>query len=109
MSSVTIGPDKDGKEVRVTMTDVIVLKLPENPTTGVRWSFEQINGPLKQVGDEYEPPDSSSGIGAMSTRVFRLQPLGSGTARLQLKRCQEWEGDSSIDAKYSCVIDITNE
>jgi len=90
------------------MTDVIVLKLPENPTTGVRWGFEQVNGPIKQVGDEYESP-AGSAIGAMSTRVLTFKPLAPGIARLQLKRWQEWEGEASVDAKFSCEINIANE
>lgn len=108
MSSVAIGPDKDGQEVRVAVTDVILLKLPENPATGVRWDFEQLQGPLELLSDKYEKP-VSEGIGAMTHRLLTLQPKGPGHASVRLKRWQAWEGSSTIDAKFSCDINITKD
>ena len=108
MSTVIVGPDKDGQEVTASIHDVIILKLPESPTTGVRWGFDRLEGPVELAGDSYERPDSSSGIGAMTSRLLTLQPKSPGNVSVRLKRWQEWEGDSSIDATFSCVIKISN-
>jgi inhibitor of cysteine peptidase len=102
---VTLGLDNDGQEVRVTANDSVVLRLPENPTTGVRWAFDRLEGPLQVVSDRYEQP-AGGGIGASAIRVLTLQPRGRGRAELSVKRWQEWEGPSSIDAAFHCVVRI---
>ena len=105
MSTVIIEQDKNGQEVQITSDDTIVLKLQENPTTGVRWSFEQLEGPVKLIDDDYEQTEGG-GIGSQAIRKFSLQSLGAGQVKLRLKRWQEWEGDSTIDATFYCVINV---
>lgn len=105
MAVITIGVDDDGREVRATANDSIVLRLPENPTTGVRWDLDRLEGPAQLVGDAYEQ-QTGGGMGAAAVRVLTLQPRGPGQIRLQLKRWQEWEGASSIDATYSCTVRV---
>ena len=96
---------EDGGVVHATVDDTVVIRLPENPTTGVRWDVERMEGPAQLVGDDYELA-ASGGIGAASIRVLTLQPRGRGQLQLNLKRWQQWEGESSIDATFSCTVQI---
>ena len=104
-STVIIDQGMDGQEVQVTRGDIVVLRLPENPTTGVRWSFEQMDGPVRLAGDDYEQV-AGGGIGAQAIRKLSLQFLSAGRVRLRLKRWQEWGGESTVDATFQCIIDV---
>ena len=63
MALVTIGAGEDGQVVHSSAKDTIVIRLPENPTTGVRWDVEQLRESMDLVGDDYEQP-AGAGIGA---------------------------------------------
>lgn len=105
MAVIVIGVTEDGRESSASVNDTIVLRLPENPTTGVRWDFDQLEGPVRLIGDEYEP-STGAGIGAAAIRVLTLQPQDTGRIRIKLKRWQNWEGESTIDATFSWAARI---
>jgi len=96
----------NGREVRVARNDSIVLKLPENPTTGVRWSVEDEAGLIEIVSDRYEPQESGGAIGAATTRVLTLKPRHAGRGTIQLKRSQEWERSAAVDATFNCTLNV---
>jgi predicted secreted protein len=100
---VTLGLGDNRREIRVSANDVIEIRLPENPSTGVRWSLEESGGTVEVVGDRYEQ-ESGAGVGAAATRVFTLKSRSHGRTSLRFKRWQEWEGPASVDATFECVL-----
>ena len=94
---ITITEQDRGREVPVSAGDVIELRLPENPTTGMRWSFDDHAGVeiLEDSNDLAKEPEP----GAASERVFRLRVLG-GDAHIQLHRGQAWEPGTPPDASF---------
>ena len=108
MTVLQVGPDDHGRRLRARREDTIKVRLPENPTTGVRWAVERLEGPVRLSEDTYEET-RSGGIGGSGTRVLTLAPEGLGLAEVRLKRWQEWEGASSIDARFACSIIIADE
>ncbi len=102
---VTLGLNDKGREIRISADDSVLLKLPENPTTGVRWSLEKTDGAIEVVADRYEQP-SGAGIGAAATRVFTLKRQGRGRAEIKARRWRDWEGPASIDATFDCVLRV---
>ena len=105
MPVVTIGVESDGLTIPVAAGDEVIVRLPENPTTGVRWDFGRAEGPIERLYDTYEQP-TGGGIGAATVRVFTLHALRPGRAELNLRRWQEWEGESSVDATFSVILDV---
>ncbi|MEJ2455841.1 MAG: protease inhibitor I42 family protein [Candidatus Thiodiazotropha sp.] len=105
MPAVTLGIESDGLALPVVAGDEIIIRLPESPTTGVRWDLWQPEGPVELIDDRYEQP-SSGGIGASAVRVFTFHALRPGKAKLNLKRWQSWEGEASVDATFSVVLEI---
>ena len=101
MTAITLGAGDDGRTVQAAAGDRIILRLPENPTTGVRWDFEQPEPSLKLVDDGYEEPPP--GVGAATTRVLIFEAQAPGRFTLALKRWQAWEGPSTIDATFTGV------
>ena len=105
MATITIGVTEEGGVIRARVNDTIVMRLPENPTTGVRWDLEQLAESVQLVRDEYEHAPGS-GIGAAATRVLTFQLQEPGELRLNLKRRQPWEEAASVDATFSCTIQV---
>lgn len=103
MSTVTIGTGDEGRDVNLIAGDTVVLKLPENPTTGMRWQPFQLPSSLRLIRDTYDQ-SSDAGIGAASTRVLEFGADVAGRFGLRLRRMREWEGESSIEAKYSVTL-----
>lgn len=69
--------------VTVAAGQQVVVRLPENPTTGYRWA--QPAG-VEVVADEFHPPGSSA-MGAGGERVFTLAAFpAAGEVRFELKR-----------------------
>lgn len=110
MSTVTLTDDDNRKEVEIQQGDEIVLRLPENPTTGYRWHIDRANSILVQEGDSYvpvPPPDPEISFGRGGVREFRFRGTAPGTARLDLKLWQEWEGEGSVTERFGVGIRIS--
>lgn len=114
---VTLGPEDNGREVWVLVGDIMALRLPENPTTGVRWMIDEESTSFEVTADGYQPADTGNenewrepGIGAAATRVLTFTMREPGRVELRLRRLQVWEGDSTTDATFAitCHIGGTN-
>lgn len=103
MSVLTLTEDASGSAVTVHVGDAIVLRLPENPTTGYRWQIDKVEGSAQHESDSFRLSEDVR-IGSGGTREFRFRAASAGTASLRLKRWQPWEGETSVDARF--VVDI---
>ena len=86
-----------GREVPVSAGQEIELRLPENPTTGMRWAFTDHAG-VEILGDENDL-NRKTAPGAASDRVFRLRILG-GDSHIVLQRAQAWEPTAPPEAIF---------
>jgi inhibitor of cysteine peptidase len=93
--------DRD-RTVPVGIGERVVLSLPENPTTGVRWSVPASDA-LELVADENRP--SGEGIGAGGMRVLTFRPKRPGRIRVRLLRQQAWESEETADATFEIELD----
>ncbi|MFZ3555113.1 protease inhibitor I42 family protein [Streptomyces sp. BH055] len=95
----------DDSEVTVRHGDEIVVRLPENGTTGHQWQVQEIEGTLEVTGSEFLPPDVLA-PGAGGTRVLRLRPTkaGDGGGHLTLHLKQPWGGD--VAEEYALRVTV---
>ena len=68
MESIELSEADNTKTIVVGAGQQVVLRLPENPTTGYRW--EAPDG-LVVIDDEYRPPDGSA-VGGSGERIFTI-------------------------------------
>jgi inhibitor of cysteine peptidase len=78
------------REHTVRVGDDVVLRLPENPTTGYRWTLStSADDALSLESDTYVPGEAKPGTPGV--RVFRLRATAPGTVELRLHRRRRWE------------------
>lgn len=106
MTEVIITPSESGKTLHAQVGDVVVVRLPESPTTGFRWAI--VGGPddvLRLRDDRFELA-GGGGIGGGGTRIFRLAANRGGTAGVELKLWQEWEGEKSVTDRVRVTVHV---
>ncbi len=95
----------DGTTVSAHEGDEILVRLAENATTGYRWEIDRSEGPVALVADDYRlAPDVQ--VGGGGTRELRFRATGPGTARLELKHWQPWEGEPSVADRFRVGVQI---
>ena len=88
-----------GQHVEADADDRIVVRIPENATTGYRWVVDELPDSVELLEDEFMPPGSVH-PGAEGERrvVLRAKAPGSGTVALRLERPWEHEAVDRFEA-----------
>jgi inhibitor of cysteine peptidase len=102
VSVVHLGPDDRGREVTVAAGDRLVLRLPENPTTGFRWTWEAPNT-IQVTRDENEP---GSAPGAAGVRVLELIAVEPGRAALELSCRRAWDPNVPPTDRFELTVEV---
>lgn len=102
MSDLALGPEDRGRQVSVRAGDRIVLRLPENPTTGYRWTGE-IPVFLRVTRDANEPGFAP---GAAGFRVLELVAEEPGRAEVSLACGRAWEPTEPATDHFSMLVEV---
>jgi inhibitor of cysteine peptidase len=95
MEPLQVSLADDGRTVTVAAGQQVVVRLPENSTTGYRWTAP---AEAVVVADEYRSPGSAAS-GAAGERVFTLgAATKTGEMRFELKR--PW-GDGAPERTFT--------
>jgi predicted secreted protein len=86
--------EASGEAVDASSGDRIVVRIPENATTGYRWVVGELPGCVELAGDELVPPQRTQ-PGAGGERVVTLVATHPGSARIVLELAQPWEGKAA--------------
>ncbi|MGD6741646.1 protease inhibitor I42 family protein [Streptomyces sp. BH106] len=90
-------------EVTVRLGDVVVVRLPENGTTGYQWQVQDVEGGLEVTGSDFLPPGEVV-PGGGGTRVLRVRPTKAGDGRLALHLKQPWGDD--VAEQYALRVTV---
>ena len=107
MPTVILTEQDIGRRVVVSPGAAIMLRLPENPTSGFRWhaDSEPPDG-MALEDDSFEAP-SPMQPGAAGQRVFSFRVQTAGQVRLRAKLWRAWEGEKSVTARHEFPIEVT--
>jgi predicted secreted protein len=87
-----------GAEHTLPVGEELVVRLPENRTTGYRWHLAVPEDGVVLDDDTFEP-DASGRPGAGGVRTFRLRATKAGTHRVGATQRRPWEsGDGGPPA-----------
>ena len=104
MSRIVTETD-NGTIVELHVGDEVVLRLPENATTGYRWALEAADANLVDLKEgEYLPVSGATGSGGEAQWTVRAKT--AGTAQIRLKRWRQWEGEGSVRGRFEVTLRI---
>ena len=107
MADLNLTEAQNGGSFAVRLGDQIVLTLPENPSTGYRWSPASLHQNfLSQEAHDYHP--GGPAVGSGGTIVWRFKATREGHTRLEMKKIRAWEADSAPTGQFAVSIEITS-
>ena len=108
MSVITLTQADQGKSITLQPGQTLVVKLPENPTTGFRWAIARNDEATLALRSSDYAPAANVGVGGGGQRTFTFAAQKPGSVILQLKLWREWEGDSSVTKRFGVTIDVSS-
>jgi inhibitor of cysteine peptidase len=106
MTEIYLAREGDSREVEMNVGDLLILSLPENPTTGFRWAFDALDrGMFFLQKDEYKSA-SGSGLGGGGIRIFSISAQTPGQSQIRLKLWRDWEGQGSVRDRFEFLTQV---
>jgi inhibitor of cysteine peptidase len=93
-----------GENVHVKVGDEVVVRLPENPSTGYRWELDTPRGSLELADDAYVRPRDEA-VGSGGERHFTFRATGRGEARVRLRLARSWEPNAIQQGSVGVTIE----
>ena len=86
--------------------EALLLRLPENPTTGYRWQVAQTgDGELELVEDRFESAAGpKAAVGAAGERLLRFVGKRAGRVELTARQGRAWEAATAAGKSLSVVV-----
>lgn len=106
MAERTVTKAQSGSTVHVGPGDVVIVRLPENPTTGFRWGVEASGEPVLALAGDQFVPAHDAGVGAGGQHAYRFVANVAGTATLRLKSWRQWEGEASVTERFTLTVEV---
>lgn len=107
MAEVPVNHTHEGKTIALCVGDVLVVTLPVNMLTGLRWriaTYDQSS--LALLEETVVPPPSGGGTGAGGTvAVFRFRSEAPALSQLVLELRVGNEPDKDVQ-KYRLLLDV---
>jgi len=105
-TAATLTEADNGKDIDVHVGDTIVLRLPENPTTGFRWAFDDLDTGAVSA-KEGDHTHSSEAVGSGGEMTWHLTPTAAGSTPIKLKLWRHWEGDTSTRKRFAVTLKVS--
>ncbi|MBF0499318.1 MAG: protease inhibitor I42 family protein [Candidatus Riflebacteria bacterium] len=103
-----VGEKDNGNTVTIQKGQDILISLPENGTTGYRWTVENFTPSVLEQQESTYKPDSTSGnltpIGSGGTRTISFLGKKIGSSKLELHYSRPWEENSKPAKVFAITI-----
>ena len=97
--------EHNGQTVELHRGDTLVIRLPDNPTTGFRWAVDSFDSEvMTRLQEEYS--SASSAIGGGGLRRFAFQASSTGSSVIALKLWRSWEGEGSVRSRFQVTVKV---
>jgi inhibitor of cysteine peptidase len=100
---------ENGKDIWVDRGDLVVIRLPANPSTGFDWSYAATKeGMLRQEGDvvREKRTDAKGMVGSPITEVWKLKAVRPGSLAIAFAYARPWEKEIPPVKKLSWPVTI---
>ncbi len=100
-TALEVNNQTNGKTVVLEAGQTLVIRLPENPTTGYRWAVES-GGTMRLDVDEFFPIGTD--VGAGGTRQLQWRAESSGKHHISLVLRRSWEATNMAIEHFSLTV-----
>jgi inhibitor of cysteine peptidase len=94
------------KVVEVNLGDSIIISLPENVTTGYRWSVDLLDEHIVDLQDSQSTLQHGSGIGRGSSRTFFFRAKAVGVTPAQFLLRRSWGPKESAVDEFTMTVQV---
>lgn len=103
--SATLSQADHGRVIAVGVGDQLLLHLPENPSTGYRWTLDPVDAAILAVTETGFT--GSSTVGGGGDARWQLRANAAGDVAVSLKRWRPFEGERSVVERFAVTLHIT--
>jgi inhibitor of cysteine peptidase len=89
----------NGRTVEVRAGEAVSVTLPENATSGYRWTIDSLDPGIVEAS-EATPHYPSGSVGGGGTVTFSFKSAKPGNGEVSLKYWRHFEGDASITKRF---------
>lgn len=101
---LVVNESQNTATVSMNQSNIITVRLAENPTTGFQWNLTTTPG-LRVVRDEYVPSDTSGKmVGSGGTRVWDISTEAIGEQQIHAVYKRSWEPATGNESAFSMTI-----
>jgi inhibitor of cysteine peptidase len=104
---MALNAQDNGNRIAHPANEELEISLAENPTTGFRWSFVDLDPSVHVTEDTYDLAGDVA-PGAAANHIFRITFSELGEHQIALRLWREWEGDASTTDRYTVTVDVTD-
>jgi inhibitor of cysteine peptidase len=105
--ATTLTEQDNGRDIDFTAGDMLIVRLPSNPSTGYGWTVAGEPAPLKlQKSTFHKKASNGKAVGATGTSVFQLTATSSGIANLTLVYRRSWEYNSPPLKTFAVRVNV---
>jgi inhibitor of cysteine peptidase len=102
---LTLVEQDNGRTVDIRLGELVRISLPENATTGYRWTIDRYDKDIiEEVATEPRYETNAVGSGGEIEFFFKGRKIGAG--QIVLKHCRSWEGDQSISNRFQLRLQV---
>lgn len=104
MTRLTLTATDNGTTRHAKTGDLVALSLPENPTTGYRWTILDLDDAFLDVeNDDYAMAGTAMGSGG--TRTLLLRVKRAGTVQVSMAESRVWDPETPIN-RFAFTLDV---
>jgi inhibitor of cysteine peptidase len=105
-SLLVVTQEGNGKTIDLSVGQVFLIQLDENPTTGYRWNVCEIDPDLIERTEDQYSQNLGSETGGGGVRIFKFTAKKTGQNQIQLKHWRSWEGDKSTIGCFTIQLRV---
>jgi len=108
MTEVILDAADRGRTIEVAPGSRVLVRLPENPSTGYRWELEALEGDaLDLQAATYQVP-ATLAPGAGGTRLFEFLARSPGNMLLHLRLGRPWEPAGTAAETFEASVQVSS-
>lgn len=106
MNSRLITQSDHDKSIKIQKGDSVTIQLPENPTTGYRWSLDWHDPSALEPTQGPSFESAGPAVGAGGSRTFTFVARNPGESDLALNLRRPWDDKDSAQKSFRVKIHV---